>query len=86
MHQDDHGERRGEISVWIQEIYWKIYQSPEPPLAPGTNLRNSKTEKRMEINQYMSFVGKIMWYNTKVGPEMENKARKLSVQMSHPGI
>ena len=26
-----------------------------------------------------------MWYTTKVGPDMENAARELTVHMSHPG-
>ena len=27
-----------------------------------------------------------MWYTTKVGPDVENAARKFSVHMSHPGL
>ena len=33
----------------------------------------------------MSFVGKIMWYITNVGPDMEIKARQLTIHMSHHG-
>ena len=30
------------------------------------------------IDKYRSFVGQIMWYTTKVGPDVENSARKLT--------
>ena len=37
------------------------------------------------INNYISFVGQLMWYTTKVVPDVTNAARELAVHMSHPG-
>ena len=52
---------------------------------PGTNLSKSESEEPKDIYKYRSFVGKLMWYTTKVGPDMENVARKLEVHMIHTG-
>ena len=37
------------------------------------------------MNKYRSFVGQLMWYTTKVGPDVANVERELAVHMSHPG-
>ena len=57
----------------------------KPPGAPETNLSKKFLEEPDNINKYISFVGQLMWYNTKVGPDVTNAARKFSVHMSHPG-
>ena len=56
--------------------------------SPGvlvTTLSKSDLKKPYNINKYRSFVGKLMWYTTKVGPNVENPSRELAVHMSHPG-
>ena len=55
------------------------------PGAPGTTLSKTDLEEPYNINKYLSFVGKLMWYTTKVGPDVENASRELAVHMSHPG-
>ena len=55
------------------------------PGDPGTNLSKSELEDPDNINTYRSFVGQLMWYTTKVGPDLENTAMELAVHMSHPG-
>ena len=55
------------------------------PGGPGTTLSKSELEEPHNIDDYMSSVGQLMWYTTKVGPDVENTARELAVHMSHPG-
>ena len=54
------------------------------PGALGTTISKSDSEKPDNINKYRSFVGKLMWYTTKVVLEVVNEARELVVHMSHP--
>ena len=44
------------------------------PGAPYTTLSKSDLEEPDNINKYISFVGQLMWYTTKVGPDVENAA------------
>ena len=41
-------------------------------------------EEPDSIIKYTSFGRQLVWYTTKVGPEVENAARELAVYMSHP--
>ena len=52
--------------------------------APGTTLSKSDLEEPLILDNYISFVGQLMGYATKVGPDMENAAIELVVNMSHP--
>ena len=56
------------------------------PGAPGTNLSKSDLEEPDNINKYRSLVGKLMWFTTKVVPDVANQARELTLHMSHPGL
>ena len=58
---------------------------PKNPGPPGTTLSKSDLEEPDNINMYRSFVGQLMWYTTKVRPDVANAARELVVHMSHPG-
>ena len=40
------------------------------PRDPGTTLSKSDLEDPDNINKYRSFMGQLMWYTTKVGPDM----------------
>ena len=42
------------------------------PGNPGTNLSKIELKYPTEIEKYGSFAGKIMWYTTKVGPDVAN--------------
>ena len=44
------------------------------PWAPGTTLNKIDLEEPSNINKYISFVVKLMWYTTKVGPNVANTA------------
>ena len=59
----------------------KIYASPG---APNSVLDKNKGEV-LDINQYRSLVGKIMFFATKVGPKICNQVRDLARHMSNPG-
>ena len=48
-------------------------------------ISKSDLEEPYNINKYRSFVGQLMWYTTKVGPNMANAARELAVHMSCSG-
>ena len=50
-----------------------------------TTLSKSGLEEPNNINKYRSFIGQLIWYTTKVGPDVGNAARELTVHMSHPG-
>ena len=56
--------------------------------APGdlvTTISKSDSEETYNINKCRSFVGILMWYTTKVGPDVANAEMELAVQMSHLG-
>ena len=55
------------------------------PGAPGTTLSKSDSKEPDNINKYRSFMGQLMWYTTKVRPDVANATRDLAVHMSHPG-
>ena len=55
------------------------------PGTPCTTLSKSDFEEPHNIDKYRSFVGQLMWYPTKVGPEAANVARELAVHISYPG-
>ena len=48
-------------------------------------LSKSDVEELDHINNYRLFIGQLMWYTTKVRPQVEKAARDLAVHMSHPG-
>ena len=45
------------------------------PGYPGTTLSKSYLEEPDNIDNYRSFMGQLMWYTTKVGPDVANTAR-----------
>ena len=53
------------------------------PGAPGTTLSKSDIEEQKCIYQYIPLVGELMWYTTKVGPDVANEARELDTYISH---
>ena len=44
------------------------------PRAPCTTLSKIDLEDPDNINKYLSFVGQLMWYTTKVGHDVANAA------------
>ena len=55
------------------------------PGAPGTTICKRKLKAPTYIYKCRSFVGHIMWYNTKVVPDVANVARELAIHMIHTG-
>ena len=55
------------------------------PGSTGMTLCNIKLKEPTDIENYRSFVGQIMRYTMKVGPDMLNTERELDVHMSNPG-
>ena len=53
--------------------------------APCKTLSEIRLKDTTYIDKYRSFAGRIMWYTTKVGPDVENSGRELVVHMSYPG-
>ena len=45
------------------------------PGNPSTNLSKSELEKLKDMDKYRSFLGQIIWYTMKVGPDAVNTAR-----------
>ena len=50
-----------------------------------TNLSKSYLEDSDNINKYRSFVGQLMSYSNKIGPDVVKAERDLAMQMIHPG-
>ena len=54
------------------------------PGAIGTTLSKSDLEEPYNIDKHISFVEQLIWYTTKLGPDVANTSIELSVNMSHP--
>jgi hypothetical protein len=54
------------------------------PATPGKCLRKHEGQP-MKLDEYRSLVGKIMYYTTKLAPELSNAARELASHLSNPG-
>ena len=71
------------------ESYEKYTESDvkvqKTPGAPGTTLSKSDLEELYNIYNYRSFMGHLMWYTSKVGPDVSNAVRELAVHMIHTG-
>ena len=61
----------------------KAKAAPTPGY-PGQFL-SKNTGPMVDIDNYRSIVGKIMYYTTKVAPELSNAARELASHLSNPG-
>ena len=55
------------------------------PGATGTAPSKSNLEEPQNTDDYRSLVGQLMWYITRVVPDVENSSRQLAVHMSHTG-
>ena len=53
------------------------------PSATGMTLSKSHLEGNQYINNNMSLVGQLMWYTTKVGPDVASTSISFSVHMSN---
>ena len=56
------------------------------PSAPGATLSKSDLEEPYHIAKYISFVGQILWYTTKVASDVSNASRELALHVIHPGL
>jgi hypothetical protein len=54
------------------------------PATPGKCLRKNEGSIVM-LEEYRPLVGKIMYYTTKLAPELSNAARELASHLSNPG-
>ena len=59
----------------------KLYTTPG---SPGKCLKKN-TGDTIKLDEYRSLVGKIMYYTTKLAPELSNTARELASHLSNPG-
>jgi hypothetical protein len=59
----------------------KIYTTPG---TPGKCLLKH-TGEQVKIDEYRSLVGKVMYYITKIAPELSSTARELASHLSNPG-
>jgi hypothetical protein len=73
----------GEISVKFEKVTGKKATAYATPGTPGKTLR--KNEGAMiELDAYKSIVGEIMYYATKIAPDISNAARELAGNLSKP--
>ena len=54
--------------------------------AIGTTLSKSDLEEPYNTDKHISFVEQLIWYTTKLGPDVANMLIELVVHMSHPEI
>ena len=73
-----------EIDQAFQEAMGKRAKFAKTPGFPGKML-SKNTEETVNITAYRSLTGKLLYYMTKVAPEMANAVRDLSSHMSNPG-
>jgi len=72
------------IVEYYEKIQGQVIMSPTPA-HPGTTFTKAKDEDKMiNIEEYRSLVGKILYYSTKIAPECCNAARELSQYVSGP--
>jgi len=63
----------------------KNAKEAKTPAYPGTCLRwATEEEEAVKTTEYHSIVGKLMYYMTKVMPEIANAVRELTGQMIKP--
>jgi hypothetical protein len=73
-----------EISTAFEKAMGRKAKPASTPGIPGKTMAKHEGEP-FKIQQYRSITGKVMWYTTKVGPEVANAARDLTSHLSNPG-
>jgi hypothetical protein len=73
-----------EISEKFEQARGKRAKEYATPGTPGNTLRKNDGNT-VDIYAYRSIVGKIMYYATKIAPEVCNAVRELAGHLSSPG-
>jgi len=74
-----------EIKEAYADATGKSAKPAKTPAFPGTCLkRATDSEEEIKTTEYRSIVGKLMYYMTKVAPEISNAVRELAGQMIKP--
>jgi hypothetical protein len=73
-----------DIGKKFEEATKKKAKESATPGFPGQMLIKN-TGEMIDLDNYRSIVGKIMYYTTKVAPEISNAARDLASHLSNPG-
>ena len=63
----------------------KAAKAAATPGYPGTTL-SKNTGETVKLDEYRSIVGKLMYFMTKIAPEICNAVRELSSHMTNPGV
>jgi hypothetical protein len=74
-----------DIKQKYKEATGKEAKPAPTPGFPGQILTKNKGHT-LKIDEYRSIVGKIMYYTTKIAPELSNASRDLATHLSNPGI
>ena len=75
--------KRQDIIDSFEKLRGKPCKIRKTPASPGSVLRKNEGEV-VNIEQYRSMVGKIMFYATKVSPKIVNTTRELATHMGNP--
>jgi hypothetical protein len=73
-----------EISDKFEKVIGKKVKVYVTPGTPGKTLVKN-TGPMVELDAYRSIVGKIMYYATKIAPDICNAVRELAGHLSNPG-
>lgn len=73
-----------EIIKLYEKVTNTIVKEAPTPGYPGKTTRKNDGEIK-DIDNYRSIVGKVLYYATKIAPEMANAVRDLATHMSNPG-
>jgi hypothetical protein len=73
-----------EITTNYKKATGKEGKFSSAPTTPGKCLRKNDGQPVM-LDEYRSLLGTIMYYTTKLAPELSNAARELASHLSNPG-
>ena len=73
-----------EIIETYEKYAGETVKPQSTPGYPGKTLQKHDGEP-VDVDQYRSLIGKLLYYMTKVAPEMSNACRELSTYMDSPG-
>ena len=70
---------------WYENFTGSEDKFQKTPGSPSTTISKIELEELKDIDKYRSLVRQLMWYTTKVGPDVANTPRDFSVHISNPG-
>jgi hypothetical protein len=79
---------RKEIIATMEKIAGKSIREAQTPGYPGSTLSKSDPvhDEKIDESSYRMMIGKIQYFQTKIGPTICNATRELSSRLNHPNL